>query len=662
MLDTTGCGVYRYLAIKWAIDDAISRAGGLDAVQDKIGDKTPRDDQVKMAKDIINRMAGADPVPDDDIITPRGIICELPTGGGKTVVAMMVFRWLRDHVPGMKLAFAVARNDIVAQTAHEFHKHGFKVKIECDKVKSGLRRLGVTERVDDEEADITVASLQTWTSRANPHKKRKDPPVRLWDGLDIVCIDEAHWDYANEPLDTLLGNAIVFGLSATPLRHQMRKRWNPTKVLGCSQEYLERIGVLAPLLLHTTDPDPDEKEQWDHATKYHEPDADGFGANRLSAKETEERDRASETLLRMSVKNLDKTIAEIESRTDYIGVGSRSRLRTLIKASSISAAEQLADAFNTAEKNRADNDEEYRPHYMIAAHSGNADVTGEDVKTAFSKVGGKRGVVICHQFTTGFDHPGIEMIILTGKMSLISFIQTLGRGLRTGADQLKRVLIVADMAGNIAEHHAAYTKRWLSPAKKLPLPPDPTADANEESGKGDDRPDEGDEAVDRVKYSLYVIDGGKKRNLLSADGTLATKRAAPVSGTRDDGINTGAITITINGNDYVMRVSHVVAACVWYIVSIAFQRLYEKGYDNECDGDHDKMLTMVRKLYKGITKRSLSVNVDTAALQSWVKQVPEMAVIMDGKFTDCDSDVEGQMNLLIPIFDLYTNQPTWRRK
>lgn len=496
----------RYIGVKESIRGAIGMAGGLHAVSGKIGDKTPRPDQVAMASEMITRLGAPPPRADDCMAHPRGTICELATGGGKTVVAMMVFRWLRDHAPGLKLAFAVARVDIVRQAAREFKAHGFKVAICCDDARKDDRK----GFVSPDDADITIASIQTWVSRAKKHKTRRAPAVRLWAGFDIVCIDEAHWGHANKIMPQMLYRSVLFGLTATPFNAALRNYWHPEKVLGCSQLFLEHIGVLATARLHGPIP-PDEVDlaNWAHAGRFHEEDDDRFASPRISGAERKARDVAGKTMHQIAVKYICEAIRDAEHGVDsrnITGLGARRSLRKVVKTRLVEQADELAETINADEDIQAA--ETFRaPRHIIAAHSMNKEATEADVISIFDNVTGDQGIVICQKYTTGFDHPGIEMLVLTGKMSFTSFVQVVGRGLRAGPHKLKRMLTVVDLAGNGHEHWDRYRNRRKSPTPLLPWPPEyheSQSPAHRRKTEGDDAPPA--KSLTIPEFTLYTCD------------------------------------------------------------------------------------------------------------------------------------------------------------
>lgn len=101
----------------------------------------------------------------------RRVCFVLPTGGGKTLVAAYIFRGLYDA--GKRALFVAHRKELINQTYRKFTEDA---AIPTDKV-------GVTMRGDPRRqptAPIQIASGDTLRNRPKP------------DGVDLVCLDEAH--------------------------------------------------------------------------------------------------------------------------------------------------------------------------------------------------------------------------------------------------------------------------------------------------------------------------------------------------------------------------------------------------------------------------------------------------------------------------------------
>jgi superfamily II DNA or RNA helicase len=126
----------------------------------------------------------------------RSILCQLPTGGGKTIVFATVV-----HLAiklGLKCLVLAHREELIKQAADKIEI------ITNDPV--GIIKAGYPANYD---ADIQVASVQSLTRRLE-----KCPQ------FDLIVVDEAHHSTANS-YRTILNrfpNARVLGVTATPIR------------------------------------------------------------------------------------------------------------------------------------------------------------------------------------------------------------------------------------------------------------------------------------------------------------------------------------------------------------------------------------------------------------------------------------------------------------
>lgn len=142
----------------------------------------PREYQQRMVAEIRNRWAEGH----------RRVLGVLPTGGGKTEVAMTMI----DGESGRVLV-VVERKTLVEQWVARMRGHGVRRSI-------GVLQGGNTRGAD---AAILVATAQTICARGVP------------EGVGLVVIDESHiWHKTHDDVLETLTDANVLGLTATPLR------------------------------------------------------------------------------------------------------------------------------------------------------------------------------------------------------------------------------------------------------------------------------------------------------------------------------------------------------------------------------------------------------------------------------------------------------------
>jgi DNA repair protein RadD len=157
----------------------------------------------------------------------RRIMAQLPTGGGKTVVASHLLNRLAHGQRGL---FTVPRTVLIGQTVARFYENG-------------LRDVGVVwaRHAANYERSVQVASVQTLQNREIP-------------SFDLAIIDEAHLRF--KFIDSLLkdprwANAVIIGMSATPWSRGLGKYYDKLIVGATTRElidagYLSKFRVFAP--------------------------------------------------------------------------------------------------------------------------------------------------------------------------------------------------------------------------------------------------------------------------------------------------------------------------------------------------------------------------------------------------------------------------------
>jgi DNA repair protein RadD len=159
----------------------------------------------------------------------RRIMCQAPTGGGKTRIASTITRGVCDiHRP---VLFVVPAIELVDQTLEKF-------------AAEGITDVGVIQaqhRMTDRSRPVQIASIQTLA-------RRELPPA------DLVFIDEAHKLFKFYPrwmLDLAWRDVLFIGLSATPWTKGLGGLYEKLIVAATPQRliddrYLSDFKVFAP--------------------------------------------------------------------------------------------------------------------------------------------------------------------------------------------------------------------------------------------------------------------------------------------------------------------------------------------------------------------------------------------------------------------------------
>ena len=175
--------------------------------------------QLQMAAEIRSRWAEGQ----------RRVLGVLPTGGGKTEVAMSMI----DEQTSGRALIVVERKTLATQWVARMRRHGVKRSI-------GLLQGDNTRGVD---SSILVATAQTISRRGVP------------EGVTLVVIDESHiWHKSHDDVLGKLADANVLGLTATPLREGLGLRFD-TVVVGARIRELQADGFLVAARYFAPRPD-----------------------------------------------------------------------------------------------------------------------------------------------------------------------------------------------------------------------------------------------------------------------------------------------------------------------------------------------------------------------------------------------------------------------
>lgn len=157
----------------------------------------------------------------------RRVLGVLPTGGGKTEVAIEL---VRERVaPTCRVLVVTERKVLAHQWRDRLHRHG----LGHVGIVQGDNTIGLS-------APVLVATVQSLRTRGMP------------EGVGLIVLDESHlWHVAHDEALANYPQALVLGLSATPLREGLGLRFD-TVVVGATigeliaQGYLVRPRYFAP--------------------------------------------------------------------------------------------------------------------------------------------------------------------------------------------------------------------------------------------------------------------------------------------------------------------------------------------------------------------------------------------------------------------------------
>lgn len=152
----------------------------------------------------------------------RKVLLVLPTGGGKTEVAISIIE--AEASAATRVMVIVERKTLAVQWIERFKRHGFP--------SIGLLQGENSIRLS---AQVIVATAQSLRTRGMP------------EGVTLVVVDESHiWHQTHDAvLETLIG-ARVLGLTATPLREGLGLRFD-TVVVGATIRELIALKQLVPV-------------------------------------------------------------------------------------------------------------------------------------------------------------------------------------------------------------------------------------------------------------------------------------------------------------------------------------------------------------------------------------------------------------------------------
>jgi DNA repair protein RadD len=325
----------------------------------------------------------------------------LPTGSGKSLVLAELVRYVVEEWNGRVMILSHVKEILEQNYKHIVDYTGYEVAMNSSML--GRREYG----------QITVAGIQS--VYRNPRKFHQ---------VQLVIIDEAH--LVSMDLDTMyqkflagIGHYVCVGLTATPFRLGDGYIYGKDKLFGdlvsdwCTAERFVQLideGFLCKL-----------------TTKRTELEMDTSGINLVAGDFNEKQ---------LSDK-FDREIITNEAIKEIIAAG-KNRKKWLIFAIDINHAEHIAEMLIR-------NGIPTAPVHSKMKDSG----FDRDKSIEGFRYDRYKCVVNVNILTTGFDHPGVDLIaLLRPTQSPVLHVQTLGRGSRI--DDGKSDCLVLDFAGNTA--------------------------------------------------------------------------------------------------------------------------------------------------------------------------------------------------------------------
>lgn len=324
----------------------------------------------------------------------RRPVLQLPTGGGKTVIALEIIRGAL--VKMKRVLFLAPRRELIYQAANKFVTNG---------IDTGIIMAGERRRL----AKVQVASFDTLHSRCIRKESSELPEA------DLVIVDEAHLSVAKTRLDILNAypKAIVVGLTATPARSDGKGLgvYYDDLVLSWPIPKLIEFGFLSPV-------------------RYFAPSKPDLSKLKLGANgDYREKDLGV-------VMDKASLIGEIVHNWERLAKGKSTVVFCSTKAHSRHVCEQFQLAGYAAEHIDSDTPQDDRTQILNRVKSGETKI-------------------LCNVYIAsyGLDIPSLECAVMARPTkSLVLYMQTIGRILRPSPETGKTEAIVIDHAGCVDEH------------------------------------------------------------------------------------------------------------------------------------------------------------------------------------------------------------------
>lgn len=297
---------------------------------------------------------------------------------------------------GMTAMFMAPRRELLRQTAKKLDTWAF----------GDYNMIVASTRGQNLYAPLQVASVDTLVSRVIKRQRLVLPPI------DYVILDEAHLYITalRNALIDLFPTSIIIGLTATPGRHDGR-------ALNMGFERLLELATPRQLI----------EQGFLMPSRHYAPSRPNL-------------ENARKVAADYNKKDVDAAMAPIVGGIVENWLERAADRRTIVFANSVGRSIWLAEQFRAAG--------------VAAEHcDGTAEEDYRD--QVFDRLVSGETQVLCNVelATYGFDLPAVSCIVLADPtLSVVKYIQMLGRGARRDEESGKKDFIVNDHSGGVYEH------------------------------------------------------------------------------------------------------------------------------------------------------------------------------------------------------------------
>lgn len=370
-----------------------------------------------------------------------------PTGTGKTVLFADVIRRMQ---PQRALVLA-HRKQLILQARERIEATtGLRCEIEMGELSVAPGLFG--------NSPVVISTVQTQISQCGDMKRMGKFPHT---NFGLLILDEAHRTASRSYLDVIAyyrqnPDLRILGVTATPDRHDEKALGKIFETVADDYELLDAIhdGWLVNIL---------QKCVYIHGLDYSHVKTTAGDLNSSDLSEVMEAEEVSQRVIQASLECMYGVPQEslndlpIEKWPNYLNTNGKPK-RTLVFTVSVKQAQIMSDIFNRVLPGSAAwvcgmTPDDQRASVLADFHTGVFNV-----------------VCNCDLFGEGYDHPGIECVIMArATKSRAKYCQQVGRGTRplpgvvdgidSAEDRIKAIsasakknLLVVDFVGNSGRH------------------------------------------------------------------------------------------------------------------------------------------------------------------------------------------------------------------
>lgn len=359
----------------------------------------------------------------------KSVVCEMPTGGGKTVVFSYIA--LEAIKKGSSVLVLTDREELLKETGSTFEDFGIKPQL----IRSGIKRAPEVRK-----GSVFIGMAQTLKRKIKEHKW-----VDWFSNISLVIIDECHKQEFNKFFEkNVFLKSVVVGFSATPKRSGKQRQLGEDYdhiVHTVTTKWLVNNGYLTPEVHYAFDA-PDmtgvaKKSDGDYSEsamfkKYNT-------AKTYSGAIKAYQSNTNGTIAVVFCSNI---IHAARTAKEFCKAG----ISAKFLSSKMSKPKRPDDNAPDAKWVKYYEDkllfDEYCDSYL--EYSGSREQVIEQWKSGEVKVVCNAGIL-----TTGFNFPAIEtVILLRATLSEILYLQMIGRGSRLSELTFKTHFNILDFGGN----------------------------------------------------------------------------------------------------------------------------------------------------------------------------------------------------------------------